>query len=96
MIATYSVFLITDRHHIDTFAWSQLQLPFVLWHACYYVIAGQGPSLAHVAVLFPDILVVLSKLKLTLCILNKNAWMWLAVVMHYLALIVHQVLYAHC
>ena len=96
MIASDSVFLIPDRYHVETLAWSQMQLPVVLGHSRNYVIAGQGPSLAHVAILYPDILIVLGKLKLAHSILHKYAWVRLAVVMHYLALIVHQILYAQC
>ena len=52
----------------------------------------QGPALAHVAVFYPNIRILLSKAELADSILHKDTWVRLTVVVHNLALIVNQIL----
>ena len=94
MIATDGVLLIANGHHIDTLAWSQIELPIVLWDSCYNVVVSKGPPLAHVAVFNPEICIFLSKAEVADGILHKDAGMRFTTMVHNLALIVNQVLNA--
>ena len=73
-----------------------MEFPIVLRNACYDVIVSKGPPLAHIAVFYPDICILLSKAELADGILHKDAGVRLTTVVHNLALIVNQILNAEC
>ena len=92
LITTNLVIALAHRHHVDTLSWLQTDLPVVLRHTRYYVVVRQMPFLTHVAVLYPNIAILLRKTNLRHSILHKDRGMGLAIQMHNLALIVHQIL----
>ena len=91
-IATHLVVFLSHRHHVDALARRQTDLPVVLWHTCDDVIVGEMPMLANVAIFNPDITVLLCERDLHHGILHEDRRMWLAVEMHDLTLVVHEIL----
>ena len=80
-------------HDVDTLTLAERQRPVVLGHTCHNVVLRQRPVLAYVCVLHPFVAVLLCPLRLQFGVLHEDRRMWLAVVVHNLALVVHNVLY---
>ena len=92
MVAAHLIVFIANRHHVNTFAWLQRQRPVVLWHTRYDIVVRQCPIGSHVAVLYPNIVVLLRKAETNIGILYEDAGMWFAVVVHDVALVVDDIL----
>ena len=92
----YLIVCITDRNHINALARCQTDVPVVFWYTCDDMIVGEFPMGTDMAVLYPDICILFSEGYIGFGILYKDTWMRLAVEMHDLALIVHQILNTQC
>ena len=84
--------MVTHRYYVDTLARLQTDLPIILRHTRYHMVVGQPPAWTHVAVLNPNVAVLLSKPHLRYGILHKDTWMGLTVQMHDFALVDDQIL----
>ena len=92
MVAAHLVAVLADRHHVDALAGLQRQRPVVLGHAGHYVVVRQRPVGTDVTVFYPDVIVLLCKLKAYLCVLHEDAGVRLTVVVHDVALVVDDIL----
>ena len=81
-----------NRHDINTLTWCQGDVPIVFWHTGNDMVVGEMPTLANVAVLNPDVAIFLRERNLHHGILHEDRGMWLAIEMHNLTLIVHEIL----
>ena len=92
LVVAHLVVLVAHRYYIDTLAGLQTDLPVILWHTRYHMVVGQLPTWPHVAVLNPNIAVLLGKPHLRYGILHKDTRMGLTVQVYDLALVDHQIL----
>ena len=92
-VRTHSPTVCAYRHYVYALALGERQRPVVLGYASHDVVLRQRPVLAYVCVLHPLVAVLLCPLGLQLCVLHEDRRMGLAVVVHNLALVVHDVLY---
>ena len=88
-IAAHHYLLFPNGHHIDALAGLQRQVPVVTGHTRNDVIVAQLPMLADITVLHPDIRVLLGEGNARDSILDEDAGMGLAVVVHDIALVAH-------
>ena len=94
-VTTHLIVRLPDGHHIDTLARFQADFPIVLRHTRDNVIMGKVPTATDVAILYPNIAVLLCKRNLHDGILHKNARMGFTVEVHNLPLVVDEVLESH-
>ena len=94
-IAAHFVIRLAYWYHIDTFARFQRNFPIVLGYSRHHIVVRQRPARSHEAVLDPDVVVLLRKPIMRNGVLRENARMRLAVVMHDVALVVHDILNGH-
>ena len=93
-ITAHLIITLTHRHHVDTIARFQTDLPVVLRHTRNHMVVGQLPTRSHKTVLHPHICILFRKGNLHHGILYEDGGMGFAVDMHDLTLVVHQVLQA--
>ena len=94
MVAAQGIKVIVYRHHVDTLAGLQGDVPVVLGHAGDDMVVGELPVGAHVAILNPDVGILGSERDFGDRVLHEDAGVRLAVVVHDLALVAHDVLQA--
>ena len=92
MVAPHFVIVVANRGDVYTLSRSQFDVPVIFWYAGYDVVVGEFPLWAYMGILNPDVGVVGRERYLGNRILNEYAGVGFAVVMHNLALVVHQVL----
>ena len=81
-----------DGYDVDALPGLQVDGPVVVGHACDDVVGGECPSIAHAAVLYPDVAVVGRELTAHHGILQEDGGVRLDAVVEYLALVVDKVL----
>ena len=94
-IAAHTILGLTNRYDVDALARLQRDLPVVLRYTCHDVVARQGPALSDMAVLYPYIPILFGEAAVGLGILCENRGMRLAVVVHDVPLVVHDILNGH-
>ena len=92
IIASYLVFFLSHRHHVDALAWFKTDFPVVLRHSRYHMIMGEMPFLSDIAVFYPDVTILFCKWNLCNRVLNKNRRVRFPVQVHYLSLVVYKIL----
>ena len=92
-VRSYRPFGLAYRHNVHTLVGLEVYAPLVLWHTRHDVVLAEGPVLSNARVLHPYISVLRVPLNVNLRVLYENRRVRLAVVVHYLPLVVHDVLY---
>ena len=92
MITTDFIVTLPHWHHVDTFAWFKINLPIIFRHTCYHMVVGEMPLFSNMAIFYPDVTILFCKWNLCNCILYKDRRMRLTIQVHYLTLIVYQIL----
>ena len=92
MVTTYGILCLTNRYHVDTLARGKRQMPVVTGHTSNDMIVRKLPMGTHMAVLNPNIRIILCQRDIHLCILYENGGMGFAVDVHNLPLVVLQIL----
>ena len=95
MITTHHIFVVTNRHDIQTLTWIQRQLPLILGHASHNIVRCKTPVFSDVTIFYPDICIIGRERRQHHRILYKDRRMWLAVVVHNESLVGHHILEFH-
>ena len=92
VIEADGIAVVANGDDVDTLAWSEADGPVVAWHARDDVVVGERPAGSDVAILNPDVRILVGERHFGDSILNEDGGMGLAVVMHDLSLVADHIL----
>ena len=95
VVAAHGVVVGAHGHDVETLARFEPHRPVIVGHAGDDVVVGELPACADAAVLHPDVGVLLSEGDVRDGVLNEDAGVGLAVVVHDAALVGNDVLQPH-
>ena len=96
IIAADGIVSVAYGDYIDTIAWGESYMPVILGHSRDNIIMGEMPVGTNVGVLNPYIGVFGSNWNVHHRILYEDGWLRFAPVMHYLPLVVDDILNRQC